>query len=446
DAKARQPPKGIVHVLATDWIQKELDLITLPDITGEIDISIFGSVDYTLTGIRIVKWDLPEPSVQFYPDATGFKASISGLNAVLSGGWMMDYGIISQSGSFDLAASMVDVTSVVELGKDAGGRLSVSSGSCNAKIGDVDIALYGGASEILQFFVDNFKGDIITTIENRICPGVQTLIGNLESHLQAMNVSFDVDQILTLDLPLSDLPVIKASSLNLGLKGEFFGIRTHKDPPFEAKPFTVPEQPGYMLSVGLSEFTLNSALYGCYSDGLLQAIINDSMVPPFSPVHLNTSSMGIFIPQLPKMFPGLLMTLQVYAKKEPLFSLQPDAVKLGVQGAVKAFAIQPNSTLTPLFTLNVNSNFSSKVWISDGRLKGSVTMDNFTLTLAASEVGTFQVHGNKHYSAFYVSRLLLAKGVILPRMKQAQLVNSVLKGFIAMSSDATVFLTDRDFD
>lgn len=65
----------------------------------------------------------------------------------------------------------------------------------------------------------------------------------------------------------------------------------------------------------------------------------------------------VFSLQLPKMFPGLLMNLQVYAREVPLFSLQPGAVTLGFLGAIKAFAIQPNGTQTPLFKLNVVSTF-----------------------------------------------------------------------------------------
>lgn len=59
--------------------------------------------------------------------------------------------------------------------------------------------------------------------------------------------------------------------------------------------------------------------------------------------------------QLPQMFPGLLMNLQVYTRESPLFSFQPGAVKLDLKGAVKAFAIQPNCTQTPLFKLNIVS-------------------------------------------------------------------------------------------
>lgn len=107
------------------------------------------------------------------------------------------------------------------------------------------------------------------------------------------------------------------------LKGVIYSTKTHAEPPFKPQPFTLAEQPDFMLSLGVSEFTLNSASYAYYSAGLLQILINESMVrgvthtmqniwdylrltdamsptqiPSFSPVHLNTSSVGAFIPQV----------------------------------------------------------------------------------------------------------------------------------------------------
>ncbi|XP_040905562.1 lipopolysaccharide-binding protein [Toxotes jaculatrix] len=432
----------------TDWIQRNLKKVTLPEIGG----SILG-IDYTLSGIKIAKCDLPEPSVKLYPGATGVKTSMSGLSVALTGDWTTHLGIIHDGGTFDMAMFSVNVISVVELGKDTNGHLSVSSVSCDAQVGDVDIEFHGGASWLFQPFVDFFKGHISSIIQSNICPNVENMISNLEHHLQAMNVSIDVDQALTLDLSLTGLPIIDVSSLNLGLKGEFYSIKTHAEPPFEAQPFKLSEQQGYMLSLGLSEFTLNSASYGYYSAGIFKVLINDSMIPPFSPVHLNTSSMGRFIPQLPQMFPGLLMELQVYAREVPMFSIQPAAVRLGFQGAIKAFAIQRNGTKTPLFKLNADSKFSSKVWISNGKLTGSASMDNFTLTLVASEIGTFKTDSLEKIVKLGIKTVgleklneKLKKGVDLPRMKHAQLVNSVLKvgvGFIALFSDAKVLLSDR---
>ncbi|XP_031701081.1 bactericidal permeability-increasing protein [Anarrhichthys ocellatus] len=425
------------------WLQERLDLVTLPDISG----TILHFIHYTLSGVNITKCDFPEPSVEFYQDITGFNTSSSGLSVAVSGRWTTHAGLIHDGGSFDMAIFNMDVTSVVKLGKDADGHLSVTSAHCEAHVGDVDVRFQGGASWMFKPFVEYLKRCIKDEIEASICPGVEKSIVNLEYHLQAMKVSFDVGENFTFDLPLTSMPVINASSLNLGLKGELYNIKGHTEPPFEAQPFTMPEQPGYMLSVGLSEFTLNSASYVLYKAGLLQTVITDSMIPPYLPMHLNTSWMGPFIPQLPKMFPGLLMSLQVYARKVPMFSFQPGVVKLGFEGTVKAFAIQPNGTETPLFKLNVDSTHSGKVWIAGGLLKGSVTLDNLTVALVSSEVGTFQTDTLEHSMkagmvlVFAKLNVELGKGVGLPGTKHAQLINTVLgmeEGFIAIASDAVL--------
>ncbi|XP_029012184.1 bactericidal permeability-increasing protein-like [Betta splendens] len=446
--------KGLYYAKhkGADWIQEKLEDVTLPDVSGEVSMGLLGSIDYTLSDMTVTKCDLPEPSVEFYPDATGLKTSISDLSVALTGSWSTHYHSIHDGGSFDMAVFQVDVTSVVKLGKDSDGRLSVTSVSCDAEVGDVAMQFHGGASWIFQPFVKHFKGRIGSKIQAQICPSVEEEIVQLEQHLQAMNVSFDLNPVVMLDLPLTGLPVITASSLTLGLKGEFYSIRTHTEPPFKAQPFTLPEQQDYMLSLGLSEFTLNSASFGYYTAGVLQTTIDDSMIPSYCPVRLNTTSMGHYIPQLPKMFPGLLMSLKVYAQDVPAFSFQPDVVRLGVQAGVKAFAIQKNGTQTPLFTLILDSKFSGKVWTSDARLKGSVKMDNFTLRLKATEIGSFSTADLENLVLNGIQKVgipvlneKLAKGVILPRMKQVQLVNTVLKvekGFVAMSSDTEV-LTDR---
>uniref|UniRef100_A0A8C7YK89 Bactericidal permeability-increasing protein n=1 Tax=Oryzias sinensis TaxID=183150 RepID=A0A8C7YK89_9TELE len=416
------------HVGA-EWIQDMLDHVTLPDIQGTFS-TLFGPVSYTLSGITITKCDFPEPNVEYSQEYSGFKTSITDLSVALSGNWATKFGILHESGSFDMAIFGVDVTSVVKLEGKADGHLSVSSIICDGEVQDVDIRLYGGFSWIFQPFVHYMKGHIIEEIRKNICPAVQTSIEELESHLQAMNVSFDVNQVLSLELPLSGSPVVSPSNLTLGLKGEFYSIQTHAEPPFKSKPFMMPNIPGYMLSAGVSEFTLNSAAYGYFSAGKLQILITEKMVSAVMK-NINTQAEGVF---LPKLFPGLPMTLQVYATEAPTFSLQSDIVNLTVRAAVKASAVESNGSSIPLFGVNVVVMLSGKMWIADGKVKGSVMLNNFTLTLASTQVGPFKVDEKKTSG---VSEKL-AEGVMLPRMKRIQPVNSILTGFIAISSDAQV--------
>ncbi|XP_037101874.1 bactericidal permeability-increasing protein [Syngnathus acus] len=447
--------KGLQYAghAAAGWIQDKLEQVTLPNITGEI--RWFAHIGYTLTGITIRKCDFPEPSFEFYQGLSALKMSIKGLNVALTGDWEAHWAFIKGGGSFDMALFGVDLVSIVQLGRDAGGHLSLTSVNCSAKIDDIDIYFYGNRSWLIRRFEHQFKKSIRDQIEALSCRAVDDLIANLECHLKDMKVYFQVNQELILDLPLVGLPIVTASSLHLGLKGEFYSVKVPKEPPFVALPFDIPEQPAYMLSVGLSEFTVNSASFSYFSDDLLQVFIKDSMIPPSSPVRLNTTSMGQFIPQLPKMFPDLLMTLQIYARNTPIFSFRSGAVALTSSGAVKAFAIQPNATLTPLFKLHVDSDFSGKAWVADGRLKGLVTMDNLTLTLAETEIGTFKTVALQELAQKIIEAAVLpplnaelARGFALPRTKYAQLVKSVLtveKGFVAFRSDAQLLENDTIF-
>ncbi|XP_021179561.2 bactericidal permeability-increasing protein [Fundulus heteroclitus] len=437
------------HV-GTGWVQEQFTKITFPDISGDFDIKI-GKVHYVLSGVTIRKCDLPEPVVDF-EQGTGLKTSITGLSIAVTGEWRTSFGVIHDGGTFDMAIFNMGVTSVVRLGSDAEGHLSVTSNRCDASVSDVDLVFHGGASWIFQPLVKYFKGHIIGIIQETICPEVNKAIAGLDYHLQAMNVSFGVNEVLTLSVPLTGPPVINASSLGLGFKGEFYSTKTHQEPPFVAQRFFLLQQPGYMMSMGVSEFTMNSASFGYFSAGVLQAIINDSMIPPFSPIHLNTSSMGMFIPQLPKMFPGLLMNLEVYAREAPVFSLQPGAGFLGVQVGVKAVALEPNGTQVPLFKLNLDAEIIFKLMIAKGKLMGTVMLDNMTLTLASSEIGVFKTDSLENAAKAVMNMgirkvdAMLKEGIVIPRMKQAQLVNTVLamqEGFVAIYSDAELLPTDK---
>ncbi|KAM9785825.1 bactericidal permeability-increasing protein [Neosynchiropus ocellatus] len=434
------------------WIQDKLNNVTIPDVSGKISLGIFGNINYQLSGFQIVKCDFPEPSVEFFQPQPGITTSILGLSIALTGEFSANYGFIKIGGSLQVALFNVDVTSLMDLGKDDDGHLSVSSNNCMASIEALDVRVHGGSSWITQFIIDQAKWWIKTKIEKSICVGVEDLTADLECHLKTMNVSLKVNENLLLEVPLTRPPVIDASSLNLGLKGEFLSLISPHEPPFQAQNFTMGPQPAFMLSVGLSDFTVNSASYSLFSDGLLQTNITDSMIPPASPVHLNTSYMGSFIPQLPVMFPGLMMALHVHAREFPAFIFQTSAIKLTILGAVKAFVIQPNSTLTPVFTVHADSAFSGKTWIADQSLKGSVVMDNFTLTLADTQIGTFKTDPLESLSKFALKSFVLVKlneklaqGFDLPRWKQARLSNTVLKmeaGFIGISTDAAVQLQD----
>lgn len=60
-----------------------------------------------------------------------------------------------------------------------------------------------------------------------------------------------------------------------------------------------------------------------------------------------------FFCQIAKRYPGLMMKLLLQTIKTPNISFQPNNVTIQASATVTAYAIQPNTTLTPLFVLNL---------------------------------------------------------------------------------------------
>lgn len=53
------------------------------------------------------------------------------------------------------------------------------------------------------------------------------------------------------------------------------------------------------------------------------------------------------------MYPGLMMKLLIETVKEPIITFQPNNMTVQASNTVTAYAIQPNSTLSSLFVLNL---------------------------------------------------------------------------------------------
>uniref|UniRef100_A0A8C6UHN5 Bactericidal permeability-increasing protein n=1 Tax=Neogobius melanostomus TaxID=47308 RepID=A0A8C6UHN5_9GOBI len=307
--------------------------------------------------MQIAKVDLPEPSVHFSPNVSGLDLSVSGLCVAVTGDWETHLGFIHDGGTFDMAVFDLSLRSVLTVNRDSGGRLSVFSVSCEADIESVDLRFYGGAS---LTYTNNNKQNTNNNKQNnnkghclpQICPPVEDAIQCLEQHLQAME-----------GITASSFNNTSTDSNRWCSSSKYVNQRVLQGSSEASRPatpfwpaFSIPV-PRRMCFVGCVRVHANSASFAYYDSGHLQAFINDSMVPPFCPVRLNTSSMGRYIPQLPKLFPNLLMELQVYARQIPLFSFEPDFVKLNLPSGVKAFAVLPNATLTPLFKLKLAKNF-----------------------------------------------------------------------------------------
>ncbi|KAI5622995.1 lipopolysaccharide-binding protein, partial [Silurus asotus] len=397
------------------------------------------------TSIQIINLGLPKSAVGLVP-GTGVSLSIGDAFINLHGNWRVKYlKIIKDSGSFDLAVSGLSISATIGVTGDETGRPMVSSVNCAASVGQVEIKFHGGASWLYNLFKDYIDKALRSALQKQICPLVTEVIDDINPHLKTLNVLAQVDKYAEIEYSMVESPLISDSSIDLSLKGEFYNIGQHKEPPFTPTPFTLPSQDDNMLYIGLSAFTLNSAGFVYYNAGVLSLYVTDDMIPSSIPFRLNTKTFGTFIPQIAKQYPGLMMKLLVKAVKEPDLSFEPNNVTVQASSTITAYAIQPNATLTPLFILNVNASVSAKIYVSGMKLAGDVTLDGMDMTLGTSYVGPFQVKSLDSVFKMVLNAVViptlnayLKQGYPLPAIGKMNLVNTqlqILKDYVLIGTD-----------
>uniref|UniRef100_A0A3B4ELE3 Bactericidal permeability-increasing protein n=1 Tax=Pygocentrus nattereri TaxID=42514 RepID=A0A3B4ELE3_PYGNA len=377
---------------------------------------------------NILNLGLPKSQVRLVP-GTGVSLSIGDAFINLHGNWRVKYlRIIQDSGSFDLAVSGLSISTTIN-------RPMVSGVNCQAVVGSAKIRFHGGTSWLYNLF---------SKFVDQICPLVDEAIDDMNPHLKTLNVLAQVDKYAEIEYSMVESPVVSNSNIDLSLKGEFYNIGQHKEPPFSPNPFSLPPQDSNMLYIGLSAFTINSAGFVYNSAGALSLYITDDMIPS-SPIRLSTRTFGAFIPQIAKQYPGLMMKLLVKTVKEPTITFEPDNVTLQVQSAVTAYAIQPKSTLSPLFVLNLNASVSAKIYVEGVKVAGTLTLNEIDMALAKSYVGPFDVRSLNNIILMVLKIMVIPKvnarleeGFPLPAIGKMNLVNTqlqILKGYMLIGTD-----------
>ncbi|KAM7423158.1 hypothetical protein PAMA_010944 [Pampus argenteus] len=426
-------------------IQKKLKTIKVPDISGTQSVSPIGKVQYSLSNMQIVNVGLPKSAMDLVP-GTGVKLSISNAFFSLHGNWRVKYlRVIKDHGSFDLDVNGVTITTSIAVKSDETGRPTVSSVSCQAAVGSASIKFHGGASWLYNLFKSFVDKGLRNALEKQMCPQVADAVSELNPQLKTLNVVAQVDKYAEIEYSMVSSPAVSNSSIDFSLKGVFYNIGKHQEPPFSPAAFTLPPQINDMLYIGVSAFTTNSAAFVYNKAGALSLYITDDMIPQSSPIRLNTRTFGAFIPQIAKRFPGLMMKLLVKTMKSPVVTFEPDNVTVQATGTVTAYAIQPNATLSPLFVLNLETSVSARVFVSGMRLAGAVTLNKMDLTLGISYVGEFQVRSLDSILQMVLKVVVLpklnvqlAKGYPLPTFGKMKLVNTqlkVLKDYMLIGTD-----------
>uniref|UniRef100_A0A672KPX9 Bactericidal permeability-increasing protein n=1 Tax=Sinocyclocheilus grahami TaxID=75366 RepID=A0A672KPX9_SINGR len=438
---------SLSRAIGIESLQQKLRTIQLKDVSGTEKLAI-GKVEYSITGMQIVNLGLPKSALRLVA-GTGVMLSVGDAYISLRGNWRVKYSwIIKASGSFELAVSELAISTTIAVKSDVTGRPTVSVTKCEATVGSVKVRFSGGASWLYNLFDSFINKALRNALQKQICPLVTASIAEMNKNLKTLNVLAKVDQYAELEYSMVESPVISNAMIDLGLKGEFYNIGQHKEPPFSPRPFLLPSQDTNMLYIGVSAFSINSAGFVYHRAGALCLYITNDM--PCSVIQFKTqkTSQLDHIFQIGNMSPGLMMKLLVETVKEPIVTLEPNNMTVQASSKVTAYAIQPNSILSPLFVLKLEASVSAHIYVTGLKLAGHVTLNKIDMSLAESYVGPFQVTSLEDILTTVVKDVIIPKvnagvkeGYPLPAIGKMQLVKSqlqVLKDYLLIGTDVTL--------
>ncbi|XP_029468729.1 bactericidal permeability-increasing protein [Rhinatrema bivittatum] len=415
-------------------LQKELSTIKLPDFSGTFHIKHFGKGTYSFHDLVIRNFQLPSSQLVPVP-SVGLKLSISNGFIQLDGQWSAKKAFIKDHGSFDMKVEGLSVAVDLALGRDSSGRPTISVSNCNSHISNVRVHISGKLSWLLDLFHKKIDAEFRKVLEGKICPIVSESVNTkLQPILQTLPVTVKIDHVAGLDYSLAGTPTATADSVDVNLKGEFFDLAHRATIPFPPPVIGFPADHNLMVYFGVSEYVFNTASFVYQAAGALIFNVTDDMIPKDFQVRLNTSSFGTFIPQVEKMYPNMLMKMMMSTPSAPFLNITPGNLTVTPALDIQAFAVLPNSSLAPLFLLDVTTEVSAKIAVNSTRITGSLTLSRLQLTLKHSDVGPFSVSLLNIAVNYYVSHILLpqindilGKGFPLPVLDHIELTNLILK-------------------
>ncbi|KAK2503936.1 hypothetical protein MC885_004402, partial [Smutsia gigantea] len=320
-------------------------------------------------------FQLPSSQINLLPNE-GLHLSIKNANVKISGKWKARKNFIKTSGNFDLSAESVSILAGLKLSCDpTSGHPTIACSSCSSRIDSVHVHISGGS---LAWLMQLFHKKIESSLRN-----------------------------------------------TMNSKGEFFRLARRSPPPFAPPALALPSTHDHMLYLGLSDYFFNTGGLVYQEAGALNLTLTDEMIPQESKFRLTTKFFGTLIPQ---------MQLLIWASSPPHLTLCPSGLALTPTVEVQAFAVLPNSSLAPLFLIDVSMNFSMEVGARADRLVGELRLGRLLLELKHSDIGPFSVELLQAVMNYVVPTVVLPKvnerlqkGFPLPLPTHVQLFNLVLQ-------------------
>ncbi|XP_006874801.1 PREDICTED: lipopolysaccharide-binding protein [Chrysochloris asiatica] len=433
---ARITDKGLEYAAKEGLLalQSELHKITLPDFTGNFKIKHIGSGHYEFHRLNIHSCELHNSALRPLP-GQGLSLTISDSFIRVQGKWKVRKSFLKLQGSFDLRFKGISISVNLLLGSEASGRPTVTTSSCNSQICDVDVDISGDLNWLLNLFHHQIESRFQRVLESKICEMVQqSVISDLQSYLQTMPVTTEIDSFASIDYSLLEAPQAAAQMLDVMFKGEIFNLNQRSPVAFLPPVMSLPEEHSKMVYFAISDYVFNTASLVYHQAGYLNFSVTDDLIPPDFHIRLTTKSVRPFIPRIARLYPNMNLELQGTVVSAPFLAFSPGNMSLTPQMEIKAFVLLPNSLRESVFRLGVATNVSAMLSFNTSKITGFLRPGKVQLELKESKFGVFNVELLEALINYYAVNNLypkvnekLVKGFTLPLLKRTQLYDLVLQ-------------------
>nr|AKH45418.1 LBP-BPI1 [Apostichopus japonicus] len=385
EARITQNGLNFLRDVGVAILKQKITSLTIPDQSGKASSPI-GHIKYELKGMRVTSFDIPSSTITTKP-GVGLTVSLKGVSLSVHGDWKYKYHFVSDHGSFDLSVSAVDASVTIHVGVDQGGRPTVSSSDadCYLNAGRVSIKLHHGASWLYNLFRDDFAHSIQKSMNKEVCTAIVKEINeDLEQEVSTLKVNIPFNDVAEIDYSLVAPPVFN-TSINTAHKGEVYDINHHSEAPGPIPAIPSDPEDSRMFYMWITDYLANSAGYVLHNTGFLTYNVTQDNLPT-GKISLNTSEFPIanFPPEITKQYPGRLMQINLNTTSPPYINTLAHETNGTIEGDIAAYVVQPDNSLTYLFTLGVNLSLGVTVSINKTNLVWNATYGSADLSIVSS--------------------------------------------------------------
>lgn len=353
----------MVKDIVMPFVGNSIDSLTVPDISGTSDTAI-GDIDYTLTNIIISNFD-SETNLGIIP-GTGLQVRATNVKLSVDMNWSYRekaWPHVKDSGTASFVVSsasvLVDVDAYL-----AGSTPKITFQNPKLTLEKFDLKVQGGASWIYNFFIKLFKSKIRQVIEQQVTQVIlNTLTKQSDYFIQNFPFQQSFDNIVIVRFPMVQNPTFANVLVDIGLQGDAVSV-SHPDRPYTGPvtPFTPPSEMSRMLSIIITDYTVNSLGYAFQQQGVFNWWFIPEDLPPDFPIKMNTKDWAFLFPTLANLYPNCEMGMEYEAKSSPRGKTTENGIGLQMSSLLTLYVVAyENETRINVLIADIEVELNAKV-------------------------------------------------------------------------------------